>query len=239
MRLHAGNLTRSGVALCMVCGLAAPVWPADSSSPPASKAQLAPSAPAQSFDFNLPAQPLASALDSYGAVTRQSVMFVDALVSGRTSAPVQGRFTPQAALNALLAGTGLVADDVSGQRRGAFVLKQADAGSVAAPVPHAGMDRGYDGLVQARVWEALCADARTAPGRYRSILQVQVTPSGRIHQPNLISSTGDGSRDAAILATLAQLQMDRSPPPSLAQPLTLVILPHDVLPGPGCKRTVH
>jgi len=239
MRSHAGSLTCSRVVLCVVCGLAAPAWSIDSSSSSASRMPPASSSAADRLlDFDLPAQPLAAALGRYGSVTRQSVMFIDALVAGRTSAPVRGRYTPLAALNALLAGTGLVADDVSGHQ-GAFVLRQAVDGAASASAARAGLDRGYDGLVQARVWEALCADARTAPGRYRSILQVQVTPSGRIHQANLVSSTGDGGRDAAILATLAQLQMDRSPPPGLVQPLTLVVLPHAVLPGPSCRRSVH
>lgn len=240
MYLYVGNLNRSGAVLCMVCGLAAPAWSLDRSSPFVSTVKPAASAATgESIDFDLPAQPLAAALDRYGALTRQSVMFIDSLVAGRTSAPVRGRFTPLAALNALLTGSGLVADDVSGQHQGAFVLRQSAREIAGAPLAGAELDRGYDGLVQARVWEALCADARTAPGRYRSILQVQVTLSGRIHQATLVSSTGMASRDAAILSTLEQLQMDRSPPPGLAQPLTMVILPHDVLPGPSCPRTVH
>lgn len=188
------------------------------------------------LDFDLPAQPLAAALAQYAAVSGRSVMFIDEWVAGRTSAPVRGRYTSLAALRALLAGAGFTADDVDTQLSGAFILKRVAAAPVVASAN--GSRRGYDALVQARVWDALCADARTAPGRYRSILQLQVAASGRISQARLVSSSGDPGRDAAMLAALADLKMDLPPPADLALPLTLAILPHDVLPGPRCA-TVH
>ncbi|MDA7415182.1 STN domain-containing protein [Xenophilus arseniciresistens] len=188
------------------------------------------------LDFDLPAQPLAAALAQFGAASGRSVMFIDDWVTGRTSAPVRGRLTPHAALQALLAGTGFTADDVDTQLSGAFILKRVAAAPRVASA--AAARRSYDALVQARVWEALCADRRTAPGHYRSILQLRVAASGRISQASLVSSSGDAQRDAAMLAALADLQMDRPPPADLALPLTLAILPHDVLPGPRCAA-VH
>lgn len=188
------------------------------------------------LDFDLPTQPLAAALAQYGAASGRSVMFIDEWVAGRTSSAVRGRYTPHAALRALLAGTGFTADDVDTQLSGAFILKRVAAAPAQALA--AGPQRRYDALVQARVWEALCADPRTAPGHYRSILQLRVAASGRISQARLVSSSGDTERDAAMLAALAQLTMDRPPPADLALPLTLAILPHEVLPGPSCA-TVH
>ncbi len=222
--------------LWLLSGLAAPAWGANA---PLLPGAALPTASAPDFkdrlmNFNLPAQSLASALERYGIVSGQSVMFVDSLVAGRESSPVQGRYTPRAALQALLAGTGLVAIDVSRDQQSAFTLRQAPGtANVRGQVK---LERSYDGMVQARVWAALCADLRSAPGRYRAILRFFVSSSGRIHQVSLISSTGDGQRDAAILSVLAQVQLDRSPPSNLAQPLTLVILPQNVLPGPTCQR---
>ncbi|MGJ7530131.1 hypothetical protein [Variovorax sp. GB1P17] len=236
MRAFASGLTCT--AICVVCiawistakavAAGADVQAAD----PATSASSA----SQMLDFDLPAQPLAAALAQFGAVSGRSVMFIDEWVAGRISAPVQGRHTSLAALRALLAGAGFTADDVDTQRSGAFILKRVAAAPVVAST--AGLQRRYDALVQARVWDALCADLRTAPGHYRSILQLQLAASGSISHASLVSSSGDPGRDAAMLAALANLKMDGPPPAGLALPLTLAILPHDVLPGPRCA-TVH
>lgn len=194
------------------------------------------SSESQMLDFDVPAQPLVTALAQYATVSGRSVMFIDEWVAGRTSAPVRGRYTSHAALRILLAGTGFTAHDVDTQLSGAFILKRVAGAPVVASA--AGSQRRYDALVQARVWEALCADLRTAPGHYRSILQLRVAASGHISQASLVSSSGDPGRDAAMLAALANLKMDGPPPADLALPLTLAILPHDVLPGPRCA-TVH
>lgn len=186
------------------------------------------------FDFDVSAQSLTSALERYAAITDSTVLFSDALVAGRMSAPVKGRYAPQAALTALLAGTGLVADNPQGRLQNTFVLKHAPA-DTAAPTGGSGLDRSYDGLVQMRVWEALCADHRTAPGGYRASLRLNVDQTGRLAAPSLIGSTGDTGRDQAVIAVLNGLQMGQSPPASLLQPLVLVILPRDRTAGQACR----
>ena len=235
MRAFVSGLTCTVVCVCIAWGSTAKAVAAGTDVQSADAATRA-SSESQMLDFDLPAQPLAAALAQYAAVSGRSVMFIDEWVAGRTSAPVRGRHAPHAALRALLAGTGFTADDVDTQLSGAFILKRVAAASGVAST--AGSPRGYDAMVQARVWDALCADLRTAPGHYRAILQLQVTESGRISQARLVSSSGDPARDAAMLAALAPLKMDRPPPVDLALPLTLAILPHDVLPGPRCA-TVH
>lgn len=188
------------------------------------------------LDFDIPAQPLASALERYAVVADQTVLFSDALVEGRMSAPVKGRHVPQAALAMLLTGTGLMADGRGGQLKGTFVLRRlSDATSAAAT--EAGLDRRYDGLVQARVWEALCAHPRTEPGSYRASLRLNIDPAGRLTEPHLIGSTGDAGRDRAMLAALNGLALDQPPPGDLRQPLMLVILPRDRLAGRACRKS--
>lgn len=234
MRAFASGLTCTAVCVCIAwISIAKAAAGTDVQSvDPAVRV----SSESQVLDFDLPAQPLAAALVQYAAVSGRSVMFIDEWVAGRSSAPVRGRYTSHAALRALLAGAGFTADDVDPRLSGAFILKRvATAPAVAST---AGSQRRYDALVQARVWDALCADLRTAPGQYRSLLQLQVTASGSISQASLVSSSGDPGRDAAMLAALANLKMDHPPPADLALPLTLAILPHDVLPGPRCA-TVH
>jgi hypothetical protein len=184
------------------------------------------------LEFDIPVQPLASALDQFATVSHQSVLFSDELVDGRSAASVHGRYTPLAALHALLAGTGLTADNVGGSQDqvAAFVLKATTSAAPDAPPDEArtGSRRRYDGVVQARVWQTLCADPRTAPGDYRTMLRFQVDTSGQLRQLRLLASTGDGRRDAAMLSALSKLRIDQLPS-DLPQPLTLMILPLDAI----------
>lgn len=188
----------------------------------------------ESFDFDVPAQPLSFALERYAVTADQTVLFSDALVAGRTSTAIKGRYVPRVALEALLAGTGLVADDSDLQLKGSFVLRQLSAGGAAEPSHATGLDRRYDGLVQARIWEALCADPRTAPGSYRASLRLVIDSNGQLVGPRLIQSTGSVRRDGAMLAALSGLHMGHPPPAGLRQPLTLVILPRDRVAGRAC-----
>ena len=50
--------------------------------------------------FDLPVQPLVSALETYGAVSGWQVVYDGALAKGRQSAAVKGRFAPDVALRA-------------------------------------------------------------------------------------------------------------------------------------------
>jgi hypothetical protein len=59
--------------------------------------------------FDIPAQPLASALTAYGTTTRIALFVGTNLVVGRRSVTLKGLFTAEAGLQSLLAGTGLVA----------------------------------------------------------------------------------------------------------------------------------
>ncbi|MFT4090283.1 MAG: TonB-dependent receptor [Asticcacaulis sp.] len=58
-------------------------------------------------NFNLPAQPLASALTTFGNQAGLQVTVDNALVRGQSSQAVVGSYTPTEALNRLLAGTGI------------------------------------------------------------------------------------------------------------------------------------
>lgn len=190
--------------------------------------------------FDIAAQPLAAALEQYGRVTGLPVFFDAERVAGRHAAPVHGLFDAQAALDALLAGTGLVADDAGVGATTAFVLKLAPAvPKPAQPIDAvrtapATVDRGYDGLVQTRIWEALCAHPRAAPGGYRAAMRFVIDGTGRIAHAFLLHTSGDRARDDAILDALQKLRIDRAPPPDMAQPLTMLILPRSQTPGLEC-----
>ena len=57
--------------------------------------------------FNIPAQPLASALNALGRQSGLQVTLASSTSQGVTSRPVNGRFTPQQALAQMLEGTGI------------------------------------------------------------------------------------------------------------------------------------
>ncbi len=68
---------------------------------------LAQSAPAASAGIAIPAQPLSSALIAFSRQTRIEIFVPSSLAAGKRSAAVSGVTSPEAALQRLLAGTGL------------------------------------------------------------------------------------------------------------------------------------
>ncbi|MBO9357620.1 TonB family protein [Bordetella petrii] len=224
-------LSHLAVALIALCAFAAqPSWAQDADrTPPAGQRGVA-----ARFDFDITAQPLAEALRRYASLTRLPTLFRSDLVKGRTSAPVRGRYSAEAALRELLDGTGLAAEKSNAGPRAGFVLTVAPS----AVMPRTGLGdlAGYPSQIQGRVWDALCADARTAPGAYRSLLRFQVDATGRLQRPRLLSSTGDGRRDEALLAALRRVRLGGPPPPGLAQPVTMLIVPREDggAQGPRC-----
>ncbi|HEY3599396.1 MAG TPA: secretin and TonB N-terminal domain-containing protein [Paraburkholderia sp.] len=197
--------------------------------------------PAQpSLRFDIAAQPLAAALEQYGTVSGSPVFFDSSQVAGRTSTAVQGWYAPEAALRILLENTGLTAQyDGTGQAD-AFVLKAAEAQpAVAAPIAPEGtaaqLSTRYDGLVQSTVEDAFCDTPLLAPGGYRTAISFGIDGDGRIKRARLLHGTGDRDRDLAILLALQRIQLDEAPPPGMAQPLYMVILPRGSASGDACR----
>lgn len=99
---------------------------------------LAPPALAQeqTIAFDIPAQPLSGALNAYAREARRQILFSDALVQGRQSAGLQGRYEATAALERLLDGSGLT------WRRSAsgalLIERAADRPQALAPAPDVG-----------------------------------------------------------------------------------------------------
>jgi hypothetical protein len=231
---NAAGLNRGAIVLWMFCGFVAPapgMAANDAGLPPADGGAHVKSSPDPSislFDFNIPAQSLTDALDQFGLVSGRSALFRSALAAGLNSSAVHGRYTATVALRLLLEGTGLDVKEVSAGEVAALVLIPAVGGRtppVAVEAPSVDASDSYDGLIQRRVWNAICANPRTADGGYRSLLRFGVDASGEISRPRLISSTGDHQRDAALLDVLQHVRIDQPPPPALAQPLTMLILP--------------
>lgn len=178
------------------------------------------SAPAAELQFNIPSQPLESALEAFGAVSRLQVLYETALTKGRRSTEVKGTYTQERALRRLLSGTGL---DFDYTEERAFTLVPAQPRSPAAQARSIANFNQYLGTVQAGVMAALCGRAETRPGAFSLAMQFWIGDSGRIENPNLLKSTGAASRDAAIADTLAHVAFSAAPPPSMPQPVTMVL----------------
>lgn len=222
------GLIRCGITLGMLCGLAAQALGAGDNVQSSGEVQpvLAPGPSEALFDFDIPAQPLAAALNKYSSLTERAALFRSDVVAGRTSTAVRGRYTPEAALSLMVQGTGLLLEKITTDPSDAFVLKPVSPppSSMQAALTDAG---AYPALLQIHLWDALCRNARTAPGRYRALLSFQVDGMGWLRRVQLLGSTGDADRDAAMLDALGHVQMDAPPPPAMPQPLTMVILPNE------------
>lgn len=184
------------------------------------------------FQFDIPQQSLASALDRYGAITGTVGLYRGELATGRMSKPVTGRYTSENALTLLLRDTGLAARYASVDAF-TLVLSRDDARSAgsAASIARAAIaqqdtvQRDYSALLQERVNAALCVRSVTRPANYRIALSFRVGPAGDIEQFNLLGSSGDIRRDDAITDALRTLPIGRAAPSHMSQPFTMVVLP--------------
>lgn len=195
------------------------------------------------YMFDVPAQPLPEALQSYGEITGVAVLIDARLLGGLRSTTVSGRYAPHDALQRMLTGTGLAPHFVES---GAFTL--VPVGSVAdaddalpdtTPVsrpslPERTRQRGAR-VIQQSLEQALCSAALTRPGAYRASLRFWLTDADRrIRAPELLDSTGDTQRDAAILQRLLDLPLPGLPA-DLPQPITLLLLPETPGATPPCR----
>ncbi|WP_433933410.1 TonB-dependent receptor domain-containing protein [Brevundimonas diminuta] len=93
-------------------------------------AHAQPQTPAQ-INFSIPAGPLGAALNTYASQAGRQLMFTSGQVAGRRTPGLSGRMTADAALDQLLAGSGLVAVQSSS---GAWVLQRAPKDQLAEAV---------------------------------------------------------------------------------------------------------
>jgi TonB family protein len=178
--------------------------------------------------FDIAPQSLEEALDVYSSTSDVQVLYETSLTSGRRSTRVRGLFTPEAALKALLAGTGLTARYMTSDSY-TIVPQQAtasldDAERAQLPPSVVRYDH-FLGMVQGRILDALCQTTETQPGHYRIKLSFQIAPSGTVSQASLLDSTGDDERDSAIVDAVGRLKVDQPQPAELPQPITMVIAP--------------
>jgi len=99
------------------------------------------------------------------------------------------------------------------------------------------LDRRYAGAVQAALEEQLCRSPRTRPGTYRAVLQLWIGRFGEVRHSRLLGSTGDPQRDSALVESLRGVRVMQATPATLAQPLTILLLPKTTGKAMECKLT--
>jgi len=219
-----------------------PLWFASSSAPShASPSQVSGRA---EIWFDIPGQPLVSALDAFSAATGIAGVYNGNLANGRTSNAVRGWLPPPAALPLLLKDTGLEAEFTAPD---SFVVLPANNATAVLTTPSViaraalsqqkAAERSYSGLVQESVTRALCAQPETRPGAYRAAISFWIGSSGQVARFRLLASTGDQIRDAAIVNFLEHLAIGERPPANMAQPFTMVVLPQSSGGTINCVQT--
>ncbi|MEW6644097.1 MAG: STN domain-containing protein [Pseudomonadota bacterium] len=188
-------------------------------SAPLAHAEHAPMGPDLAFD--IPAQPLDGALESYMQTTGLQVLYASALSASRVSAQVRGRLSSREALDELLVGTGLAARTTA---EGAFTLV-ALTRPRGVPSRQVASFESYLGRVQDEIIAALCRHPGTRPGSYRAALQFSIGAAGTIREAALLGPSGDASRDEEIVARLRGLRVGQAVPRDMPQPVTMLISP--------------
>jgi hypothetical protein len=186
----------------------------------------------QPIEFDVPSQPLASAIDAYIAVTGFVVVYNADLAKGRLSHAVTGRLPPKLALGLLLRDSGLAAEYTASD---AFVVVPAPQDEAAVQTPSTiasaalsqqdAVERRYSGMLQERLNDALCARPETVPGNYRVAIRFWIGSSGEVMRLALLSSTGEAQRDLAIADVAGHVAVGEPPPLQMPQPFTMVVLP--------------
>jgi hypothetical protein len=176
----------------------------------------------KSIRFDIAAQPLASALETYSVVTRTQVVYNAKLTNGRQAVAIEGVYTPGVALALLLQGSGLAPRYMA---QDAVVLVPVPKTSLLVDAASAALAMRYYALIQARMLRALCVDGRARPENYRFALSFWIGPDGRLGRVVLLDTTGEAERDAAIEQVIGRVSIGEPPPTGFAQPVTLVISP--------------
>ena len=187
----------------------------------AARGQAAPAGDAQGLRFfDIPALPLAEALQRFTASTGHSGLYDSGLVAGRRSRGVAGHYTAESALRLMLGDSGLQA------RYGSPDTFTLAAVATAAPglAETLAARQRYYGKLQAAMRALLCGDG-CAPGSYRAAVSLWFGDSGQVRRVRLLDSTGSPERDQLLTQRLGRLKLDEAAPPGVGQPITFVIRP--------------
>ena len=200
-----------------------------------------PALPQRTQTFDIPSQPLSSALRELGTKTSLNLLYENNIAARQRSPPVVGSMTREAALAAMLDGTGLLyrftgadaavifppdrlPDDVAtaGRPAGAGHMMLGLLPVSAKPLLGSRNDADFVPFSQA-VQSAIDRRLETNPlvhGRmFVAILRVEVGTNGALHLASLAKSTGDAALDHSIAMAVNGAVAPSAPPAGMPQPI--------------------
>jgi hypothetical protein len=194
------------------------------------------------IQFRIPSQPLAAALQTYSKVTGVQLLYESGAAGNRFSVPVEGEYTRDAALRALLGNTDLV---IRYTRSNSITLVPASADPDAPPdAVFAGQAdltldtlvvrrqrpssdpsllRAYSGVIQSDIQHALRKEAKTRNGAYSAGIKLWIDNPRTVRKTELFRSSGDQERDETIARVLDGMQVSQAPPANAPQPVMVMI----------------
>lgn len=169
--------------------------------------------------YHIPPQALGQALTRFSEISGNSLLADGMITSGRRSSPVNGTFTVEEALVALLKGTGLEPERLDAAT---YTLKRTREAAVRFEHAGAAADPGALAAVQTGILATLCLSPVTRPGDYDAVLHVSIDKDGRVEWVDEAQPSGNAERDAALRLALQGLKID-GPPGGRMQTVTVAI----------------
>jgi hypothetical protein len=191
--------------------------------------------PSLRSSFDIPSQPLSTALETFAAMTQIELFYQSELVTGRRSSSVRGELVADAAIAVLLKGTGLSA--MSFDHGTITILPAANPANAVelSQIKARAMEfKPYLAAVQYSLNAAVCRMPAIQTDPAELLARLWIAPSGVVSRAELLSSTGTQERDHAYGVALATLAIAASPPAAMPQPITLMILPRQSRELAGC-----
>ena len=154
--------------------------------------------------------------------------------AGRQSTTVEGLYGRREALTLLLTGTEL---KVRYSRPDAVTLAPDDPDTFPSQssLPAADLSLGtlrvrggagaapqideYSERVRMDIQNALHNNARTRAGNYRAALSVWINSARIVERVDIVGSSGDPARDAALISALRGVTIGRTAPPNAPRPV--------------------
>lgn len=173
--------------------------------------------------FDIPAQPLADALEAFSSVSGIELFYDSGLVRARQSAEVSGLLTPDDALRVMLAASPLSARSIASDAM--TIVAQGETAAAIEPMPEQSAHHHYFALIQSGLAKSFCSNEMLRRADYRAIVRFRIDRRGGLREMRLVGTTGDGVRDKAIAGALERIQLRMPPPVDLPQPIVIVVLP--------------
>jgi hypothetical protein len=186
----------------------------------------------QILAFDIPAQPLGTALTAYFRASGVQLLYDSSLAQGRRSSPVRGNYTPRQALALLLRGTGLVARYSRGNA--AVLAPEHDATRIdslvplgrvvvrapsEAPPPSAIQRLQYYTQLEDALQAHLRADRRTSRLTFDLHAAIRISAEGLIESIEIRDTGAD--KTALLVAGVLTGKPVVRPPLGISQPLLL------------------